>query len=56
MTTLCAWCQAELPESERDTRPGISHGICKAHVAKMRAEIQKRKTAPVEDAASRRTL
>jgi len=43
MDVICAWCEAEKPEAERDTRPGISHGICKAHLQQMREAVAKRK-------------
>ncbi len=48
LVTVCAWCQAELPDDERDKRPGISHGMCSAHLEKIKAEIEakRREGAP----------
>lgn len=45
ITGVCAWCESEKPEAERDHRENVSHGMCQWHLVEMKAQIQARREA-----------
>jgi hydrogenase maturation factor HypF (carbamoyltransferase family) len=41
----CAWCEAELPEDQRDHSENVSHGICGPHLEAWKKEWQETQLA-----------
>jgi hypothetical protein len=39
MRWLCAWCNAALPEAQRDRDDNVTHGICLTHLEAWKAEL-----------------
>lgn len=43
MKWRCAWCNAALPEAERDHTEDATDGICEIHLIALKAQIAARR-------------